>query len=584
MTRGQMTEERQLREQNIIWTINRAYDFVPEPELIGHTAIDALDRYRSILLGELYRETNADRTISYRKRKKQATGDAAIFAELFALALEERMLPKLKKRFEGVEALAREAAEQALSFDAKKRKRTDVSEEIRYAYYAHKSGSVPKTNRRVMELLSELLTFSAEDEDLPQKLDALLEKHFHFQRLAELLDGQEAPAAPEPKKERTRTNIARKTEFLVHEEQVMSAEFNQTDIDKILEQAEKDMAEAPFEQAEADRDALERRIIERYGPPSVAGGKRRELEKELSVGLHSGERLHITDRFTQVEGYRKKVLTEQTQINIENYNYQNHIFRRNISKMSNELKKILSQDLEYSRTKLDNGLIMPERAWRREVLGAQRIFYKNIRDTRGEAVVDILLDASGSQADNQSRVAAQAYIIAQALSQVNVPCRVSSFNNLFDYTVLKIYRDYLDPPTRNKRIFSYMAEGSNRDGYAIAAVGKMLLQMPQEHRILIVLSDGKPNDERVGGHSDSAAARTSSYTGDAAIEDTARRIRALRAKGVAVLGVFTGKDTELKAQQKIFGKDFAYIRQSERFSDVVGYYLKKHLETILETG
>ena len=38
------------------------------------------------------------------------------------------------------------------------------------------------------------------------------------------------------------------------------------------------------------------------------------------------------------------------------------------------------------------------------------------------------------------------------------------------------------------------------------------------------------------------------------------------------------RDRELMAEKKIFGKDFAYIRNIESFSKVVGRYLRKLLE------
>ena len=60
--------------------------------------------------------------------------------------------------------------------------------------------------------------------------------------------------------------------------------------------------------------------------------------------------------------------------------------------------------------------------------------------------------------------------------------------------------------------------------------------------------------------------------------DTAFEVRKLRGKGVCVLGVFTGREKELMAEKKIFGKDFAYIRSIESFSRVVSRYLRKLLE------
>ena len=56
-------------------------------------------------------------------------------------------------------------------------------------------------------------------------------------------------------------------------------------------------------------------------------------------------------------------------------------------------------------------------------------------------------------------------------------------------------------------------------------------------------------------------------------------MRRLRNLDVSVLGVFAGDEKDLAAEKKIFGKDFAYIRDIRNFSGVVGSYLVKQLES-----
>lgn len=48
--------------------------------------------------------------------------------------------------------------------------------------------------------------------------------------------------------------------------------------------------------------------------------------------------------------------------------------------------------------------------------------------------------------------------------------------------------------------------------------------------------------------------------------------------GVSVLGVFAGEEKDLSTEKKIFGKDFAYIRDIVNFSKIVGRYLTKQLD------
>ena len=68
------------------------------------------------------------------------------------------------------------------------------------------------------------------------------------------------------------------------------------------------------------------------------------------------------------------------------------------------------------------------------------------------------------------------------------------------------------------------------------------------------------------------------YSGDYAVRDTAAEVRKVRAMGISVLGVFAGEEQDLQAERRIFGRDFAYIRDIMNFSNVVGLYLQKQLE------
>ena len=89
------------------------------------------------------------------------------------------------------------------------------------------------------------------------------------------------------------------------------------------------------------------------------------------------------------------------------------------------------------------------------------------RSDDSEFVIDVLIDSSGSQADRQAQVAAQGYIISEALSQAGIPHRVTGYCAFWGYTVLQRFRDYEDPRETNERIFQFRAYANNRDGLAL---------------------------------------------------------------------------------------------------------------------
>ena len=97
----------------------------------------------------------------------------------------------------------------------------------------------------------------------------------------------------------------------------------------------------------------------------------------------------------------------------------------------------------------------------------------------------------------------------------------------------------------------------------------------KKKKIRIVLSDGRPYDVVVNRPN---AKNPKPYEGFYAISDTATQVRRLRNLGVSVLGVFAGEEKDLATEKKIFGKDFAYIRDISNFSKIVGKYLTRQLE------
>jgi nitric oxide reductase activation protein len=169
----------------------------------------------------------------------------------------------------------------------------------------------------------------------------------------------------------------------------------------------------------------------------------------------------------------------------------------------------------------------------------------------------------------------QAYILAEALCNAGIPNRVMSYCTFWDYTILHRLRRYEDDASVNQNIFEYITSSNNRDGLAIKAAGYDLLNREEEHKILIILSDGRPYDVVVNRPN---ARNPQPYQGKYAIQDTALEVRRLRSEDVCVLGVFAGEEKDLAAEKKIFGKDFAYIRDISGFSGIVGRYLLRQLE------
>ena len=315
-----------------------------------------------------------------------------------------------------------------------------------------------------------------------------------------------------------------------------------------------------------------------FGKTYLTENEEKRMNQLMCRDIHSDCSLYFTEGILKnpvKRNYQYEYAKRLKNKNIWLYHDKHRIVKRNISILTEMLKKSLIIKSESQEILSDRGIIVPSRLWRLGRSSEARVFKREIKGDNSDFVVDVLIDASGSQMSRQGEVALQAYIISEALSNVGLPYRVMSYCTFWDYTILHRFREYDDPRSANENIFNYVTSSNNRDGLAIRAAGYGLLMREEEKKILIVLSDGRPYDVIVNRPN---AKNPAPYHGKYAITDTAAQIRRLRSQGVSVLGIFAGEEKDLQAEKKIFGKDFAYIRDIKGFSRIAGRYLVKQLE------
>ena len=316
-----------------------------------------------------------------------------------------------------------------------------------------------------------------------------------------------------------------------------------------------------------------------YGKTYLTETEEKRINHLMCRGIHGDCSLYFTEGILKnpvKRNYQYEYAVRLRNKNIWLYHDKHRIVKHNIAELTDTLRKSLTLRAETQTVLSDRGMIVPSRLWRIGRSSDAKIFQRELKADAADFVVDVLIDASGSQMSRQGEVAIQAYIISEALSNVEIPHRVMSFCTFWDYTILHRFRKYDDPRTENENIFNYVTSSNNRDGLAIKTAGHSLLQRQEEKKILIVLSDGRPYDVIVNRPN---AKNPQPYRGNTAISDTATEVRRLRNLDVSVLGVFAGEEKDLSTEKKIFGKDFAYIRDIRNFSRIVGRYLKKQLET-----
>ncbi len=315
-----------------------------------------------------------------------------------------------------------------------------------------------------------------------------------------------------------------------------------------------------------------------YGKSYLSEAEEKKINYQMCRGIHSDCSLYFTEGILKnpvKSNYQYEYAKRLRNKNIWLYHDKHRIVKHNITVLTETLRKSLVLRSETQTVLSDRGMIVPSRLWRIGRTNDAKLFQQELKGEISDFVVDVLIDASGSQMKRQGDVALQAYIISEALSNVDIPHRVMSFCTFWDYTIMHRFRRYDDPRSENDNIFNYVTSSNNRDGLAIRTAGYDLLQREEEKKIMIILSDGRPYDVIINRPN---AKNPEPYQGKAAIADTATEVRRLRNLDVSVLGVFAGEEKDLATEKKIFGKDFAYIRDISNFSKIVGRYLTKQLE------
>jgi len=318
-----------------------------------------------------------------------------------------------------------------------------------------------------------------------------------------------------------------------------------------------------------------------YGRSYLSEMEQKRVNRSLCRGAHADCSLYFTDGILSnmvKKNYQSEYAKRAKSENLKVYGHNMRLTRRNIEILTDALKRSLIARSEREVVRSEYGTIVPAKLWKLGRSQDKKLFERELKKDNSDFAVHVLIDASGSQRSRQSLVALQGFIISEALSNVGIPHRVMGFCTFWDYTVMQRYRDYDDPKEANKRIFEFHASSNNRDGLAVRAAAASLAERPEENKVLIVLSDGRPNDIIVNRPN---SRNPAPYSGDYAVCDTAQEVRKVRASGTSVLGVFAGEEQDLQAERRIFGRDFAYIRNIMNFSSVVGRYLRRQLDDTL---
>ena len=577
------------RLKNLLWTVSGDYGLEMKPDVALFLRSEAIALYDGIKQGAFARFYDRDMMGMYLVKKVFLQADEQCLTQLAQLCIEEAVGEKVCRERPGIRSIQRKACEDILEQEFEQMCAPgNVLGRLRAAVLRRRlDGSSFRAEKKLQELTDAVAGAAGAENTM--ELIRIVDKLYN-----RLVD---------PSFEAVHGSLEKVLAVSVKElteypwEDYLTEELYEEALESYMEQLTETMTgledRSVTENMEEERrkkhkiTVLPPETMEKahtyvelnYGRTYLTDTEEKRINHLMCRGIHGDCSLYFTEGILKnpvKRNYQYEYAVRLRNKNIWLYHDKHRIVKHNIAELTDTLRKSLTLRGETQTVLSDRGMIVPSRLWRIGRSSDAKIFQRELKADAADFVVDVLIDASGSQMSRQGEVAIQAYIISEALSNVEIPHRVMSFCTFWDYTILHRFRKYDDPRTENENIFNYVTSSNNRDGLAIKTAGYSLLQRQEEKKILIVLSDGRPYDVIVNRPN---AKNPQPYRGSTAISDTATEVRRLRNLDVSVLGVFAGEEKDLATEKRIFGKDFAYIRDIRNFSRIVGRYLKKQLDT-----
>ena len=276
------------------------------------------------------------------------------------------------------------------------------------------------------------------------------------------------------------------------------------------------------------------------------------------AGSHKGIKIN-TDRVLGV-----------TASDVNNYN----MIMEELRPVSRRLQKQMLDALRdlkdgyVQRHKQFGRTIIPSDAYRPD----QRFFAnKKLPQDLPDMALSVLVDHSGSMGGNRIESAMKASLLLHDFcTGLNIPIAVAGHNAERGVCVnYYIYADYGQISNKDRYRAARMAaaltkmraNNCNRDGAALTISAKLLEKRQEEVRLLIIISDGRPNDE--------------GYGGEEAAKDIQNIVKQCKQRGIEVLACAIGDDKENIAA--IYGDSFIDITDLSKLPKTLVDIVKKRI-------
>ena len=586
MEQPEMQEER--RARNFVWAAAGHYGL--EPLFLAYAPDGTADMYLNMIIGLSYKWYDAEKleTFFHMLGGRQEE----LYQGMLWIGLEQSLYEKEKIHRPVLAELRQEYAQENLA-RYRVLKEYELIDQLRNGHCAEILGKSSGLSGRTEELLREL-TFTGEMgiEQILAKMKEILWKYFSYE--------------PKMIKKERGTYFLQKLLPAFHSIGKMHATYVKTKRydDPSWEESGNGgtMEKARHYLLQFSRQGDEekdRAYIEGcFGANIYTTREQKLLEDEVCTENHKNSHLYITRGYPmeepvtqtgsnttvrhQEENKResreirefRENSRRQAEKNRQHYEKNRTVYENSIRRMTEKLRLELDARMDDVPVQARQGNIRASQVWRALYLEDPRVFEKREEVSDAGCSVDILIDASSSRKNSPEQIAAQAYILAKSLDLCGIPLQVYSYCSIRGYTVLRLFQSYGEN-RKAEEVFSYVAAGNNRDGLALRGAGHLMAQSEQEKKLLLVLTDGSPQDDQIAA--EGAFYKNREYTDQIAVEDTTEQVRQLKRRNIQVVGIFMGTERGLQTAHRIFGRDFVRIQNIQQFAEVVGKILQEKI-------
>lgn len=189
---------------------------------------------------------------------------------------------------------------------------------------------------------------------------------------------------------------------------------------------------------------------------------------------------------------------------------------------------------------------------------------KNQPGEMPDMAIVICMDESGSMRGRKLELSKKTAILVEYFAhELNIPNMIVGHNASNGTVRLNIYSSFTSTVTKKERysLASMDTSGCNRDGCVIRLCADLLAKRPERIKLMIVISDGAPND--------------SGYRGYEAQEDIRKVVAEYRRKGMLIYGAAIDDDKEII--EKLYGQGFLSIQNLNNLPRTLIRLIQRHM-------